>query len=157
MITLIAGKYTGKTLEEVWDSDPRYLLFLAENVNSSKYPVSQIKEFLAPRLKDFLEKENILKEKRKIIYKPICDTIKGVMIKRGLNNRGVNFFSNMLKRLEEGELVSDNASSILCDSLAKSKGRRNSNIYKETLNRFVSIMEEAVKFSYEDKQQFQDT
>ena len=147
MIILHAGRYAGKTLEEIWEIDSKYLIFLVENVKSKNYPIEEIKAFLAPRLEQYQAKEAAVREVRKSLYKPICDSIKGVMIKRGLNNKGINFFANMLKSLEEGRIISHNASSILCDSLAKSKGRRNSNIYKENLNRYSSIMEEVINLN----------
>jgi hypothetical protein len=144
---LIAGKYTGKTIDEVWESDPNYLIFIVENVKSAKYPIEQIREFISPKIEAHLAIENVKKDKRKELYRPIIDNIKGVMIKRGLNNKGTEFFKNMLKTLEEGNIISERASSILCDNLAKAKGRRNSNIYKQTLDRFNSIMSEAVEIS----------
>ena len=140
MITLVAGKHSGKTIEEIWETDPKYLFFLVETIKNKVYPLDAIKAFLEPRREAFEEKEKVLKEKRKELYKPLTDSIKGVMIKRGLNNRGVNFFASMLKHLEAGDLLWENASLILCDSVAKSKGRRNSNVYKEAYERYTAIM-----------------
>ena len=141
MIILVAGKHAGKTIEEIWEKDPKYLFFLVETVKNKVYPLDAIKEFIAPRRAAFEEKEKVLKEKRKSLYKPLIDGIKGVMIKRGLNNKGVQFFANMLKHLEAGDLLWENAALILCDNVAKSKGRRNSNAYKQAYEKYTAIME----------------
>ena len=141
MIILVAGKHAGKTIEEIWEKDPKYLFFLVEIVKNKVYPIDAIKEFIAPRKAAFEEKEKVLKEKRKSLYKPLIDGIKGVMIKRGLNNKGVQFFANMLKHLEAGDLLWENAALILCDNVAKSKGRRNSNAYKQAYEKYTAIME----------------
>lgn len=141
MIILVAGKHAGKTIEEIWEKDPKYLFFLVETVKNKVYPLDAIKEFIAPRRAAFEEKEKVLKEKRKSLYKPLIDGIKGVMIKRGLNNKGVQFFANMLKHLEAGDLLWENAALILCDNVAKSKGRRNSNAYKQAYEKYTAVME----------------
>lgn len=149
---LCFGKYNGKTIKQVYDDgDYNYLKYMAENAFSTN---NNIKNNCQEAIKVFVtNKEELLKPHRDkfrefllVNFKPILDCLKYYQIKRGL--KGVSpssFMLNMQDYIERGLLPPVGARSYVIDTAAKTKGRRNSNAYKQAHNTFESLFLKAIE------------
>lgn len=148
---LCFGKYTGKTIKQVYDEgNYDYLKYMAENAFTTK---NSAKNSCQEAIKVFVtNKEELLKPYREQFrlfllehFKPILDCLKYYQIRRGL--KGVmpsSFMQSMQDYIERGVLPPLGARSYVIDTAAKTKGRRNSNAYKQAFNTFEELFAKAV-------------
>lgn len=148
---LCFGKFSGKTIKQVYDEgNYDYLKYMAENAFTTN---NQYKNLCQEAIKTFVtHKEELLqpyREQYRVFlldnFKPILDCLKYYQIRRGL--RGApqsSFMQNMRDYIERGVLPPIGARSYIVDTAAKTKGRRNSNAYKQALSSFEELFVKAV-------------
>lgn len=132
------GKYKGREIQDIYNSDPKYLIWLATeflNYTASKAKeIEHIKSLVANDIKEILVKEVVLKERRKVVYEPIINIFGGSCMKKALK-RGTEisqWCQSIVYSLRDGSKISLRAQEIITDMCGKGSGRRNSNAYKTT-------------------------
>jgi hypothetical protein len=138
---LQGGKYIGKSIHEVRETDPNYLLWLCgQNCDRKRYSqtIELLRVLMAHELKEKEDQERIelaeLTRKRAQIAER-CAPIIAV-----LEKQNGDFCSSIARDLGAGHKLSERPHRIVCDIFAKSYGRRNSKAYDEAYNRADEIL-----------------
>ena len=135
------GKYFGKTVEEIKEIDPKYLLWVADNFTSAKHQqvIDFIKEVMQEEIADrnskfavelALDAEQNLE--RAVILKEVGDV---------LVTLPWDFPQNIGKDLIKGDLPKGRGRHLVADMMGKVQGRRNSKKYKAEYKRVEEIIE----------------
>lgn len=148
MKTFTSGKYAGKTAEEIWQADPNYLVWFVDNVTTNRIDIAELREWLAPRRQLLNSIVDSGRQQRIDMYTPLIQNIKAVVLKRGINGYGNNWWLVMIGKLEQGDRLAPTLAERIADSAAKAKGRRNSNAYKDAHARYIDIFK-AVESAYQ--------
>lgn len=147
---IMFGKYFGKTIKSLCEEgEYDYLKYVSTLEFSSKKKhvtecQAQIKVFVQCMEETLYPHREQLKTLVIEATKPIRTCLNYYQIKRGLSCKHTSIFiQNIQESLESGIVpYSTKLREILIDQAAKTKGRRNSNNYKDAFNCFSSILED---------------
>lgn len=140
------GKHYGTSLQDLFEMERDYLVWVAENFTSTKY--NSIIEFIRTMVKDVIaekeakiseeeKKEAAAKSNRAKILAPLVVALRG--------KESSNFCQSMADDMEKGSLPRGRGWNLVCDIVAKMQGRRNSKKYKETYARVEEVLNRAEK------------
>ena len=145
-VILTFGKHKGQTLTDVCNQgEYEYLRYIASQAHTYKKHTECLKsivQFVSLKEEEIRPFREIFQKKVIELCKPIVTCLKFLHIQRSFNGKMIsNFLASMQQQLENGVVPrSVNAREIIIDQAAKSKGRRNSKIYKDSYNRFNNIL-----------------
>jgi len=148
--TLITfGKHRGRTIQEICQlGDYEYLRYIStlDMSNSTKACVEKIRAFVARAELDLQEHRHLLQNYISSQFKPVITCLKYASLKRGLRGKHASEFMEKVRtQLELGTLPrSSNVTSLIIDIAAKTKGRRNSTIYKQSIQEFEEILQQSI-------------
>lgn len=137
------GKYVGKTVEEIKEIDPKYLMWVADNFTSKKHQdvIDFVKKSIAVELEEraseFVKELEAEKQKeldRSVYLKDIGET---------LVTLPWDFPQNIGKDLIKGQLPKGRGRHLVCDMMGKIQGRRNSKKYKAEYQRVEDMIGKA--------------
>lgn len=139
------GKYDGMKVEEVYEIDPEYLMWVADSYTSKKNEktIDIIKKMVHndvvkrdEQLKTEAQKEGKLKAKRAEIVKEVAQ----VLISKAPKSP---FCGDIGINLMDGILPKGRALTITIDIMGKEQGRRNSKKYKAECERVEALFTKA--------------
>lgn len=135
------GKYFGKTVEEVKELDPKYLLWVSDNFSSPKHMdvINYIKKIMEVELglrESEFAKELALEAEQKFERAKVLSEIGNVLI-----TLPWDFPFNMGNDLIKGNLPKGRGRHLVCDMMGKVQGRRNSKKYKAEYQRVEELLE----------------
>lgn len=132
------GKYKGQEIEEIYNRDRGYLIWITLNNNTAgtriDREVKHIEALVAEDIKHHKAREAVLKTQRQAAYAPIVGIFGGASVKKALQ-RGTEisrWSQSIIDSLRAGDRLSARAQEIITDLCGKSSGRRNSKAYKST-------------------------
>jgi uncharacterized protein (DUF3820 family) len=134
------GKYRGREIQDVLNTDRKYLTWLATEFVSSKKSVATeielIRTLVADDIREAVAREAVLKEQRKLVYAPVVKIFGGACMKQAIK-RGTQistWVQSIITSLHKGDKLSIRAQEIINDMCGKGSGRRNSKAYRETFD-----------------------
>ena len=145
--TLITfGKHQGKTIQQLCDmGEYEYLRYIStlDMTRTTKKCVDVIRVFVAEMEKELLEYRQEFTNYVIEQVKPIVSCLKFACIQRGLQGKGQSLFlTSIQEKLEMGVIPrGQHVRELVVDLAAKSKGHRNSNVYKQSLESFQGILQ----------------
>lgn len=133
------GKYAGKSIHEVRETDANYLIYIAENCatnNNYAKTVELIKSLMAHELESRATARS--EADTQLANDRAANAVRLAPIVEILNAMGNTspFIVSMREQLVRGENVSDRAAYIVCEICAKQYGRRNSKAFNEAFDKF---------------------
>jgi len=147
--SLIFGKHRNKTIQEICElGEYEYLRYIStlDMSKSNNICVEVVRAFVVDAELKLLNHRKTLQEYISCQFKPVITCLKYASLTRGLHGKCTSEFLEKVRlQLEAGELPrSVNVRNLIIDIAAKTKGRRNSNIYKQSLKEFEEILQQAV-------------
>lgn len=135
------GKYFGKTVEEVKEEDPNYLMWVAENFTSRKHKaiIEYIQKVMKPAFEERAEKAQV----EAVLDAEVANERAEVLKEIGeeLVKLPWNFPQSIGADLIKGQLPKGRGRHLVCDMMGKRIGRRNSKKYKAEYARTEAIIE----------------
>jgi hypothetical protein len=135
------GKYAGKTVEEIKEIDPNYLMWVAENFTSKKHKA--VIEYIQKVMKPAFE-ERDAKAQVEAVLDAEYDKERAEVLKEvgeELVKLPWNFPQSIGADLIKGQLPKGRGRHLVCDMMGKRIGRRNSKKYKAEYARVEAIIE----------------
>lgn len=146
---LTFGKYRGSDINELYNSDRGYLIWVATKQQythkSCERQIQHIKELVAADVEAAKIAEQSLCEHRKAAYAPILTRLGSACMKQTLK-RGTQmsfWIQSIFKSLETGEKFSPRAQEIITHLCGKGSGRRNSKAYNAVTEVIHQAFEQA--------------
>lgn len=135
------GKYAGKTVEEVVEEDPNYLMWVAENFQSRKH--QQVIDYIKKVMKPYFEKRDQEAQVEMVLQAEDAKERAEILKEVGeeLVKLPWNFPQSIGADLIKGQLPKGKGRHLVCDMMGKRIGRRNSKKYKAEYARVEAIIE----------------
>ena len=139
------GKYQGLAVAEVVESDPDYLIWVAENFNSQQHEktLDLIKSLLAHRLEERANDRKAEEEARAARAEKLAEIMTPILTV--LDNSYGGFCESIARDIRNGHMPSGRAYDIVIDIYGKAHGRRNSKKYDAACDTAAEIMEAGSK------------
>lgn len=135
-------KHFGKTVQEVFDTDKEYLLWIAENMESKSHEktLEIIRELTGAELDTRKKEREVARAAEEALRVKRVKKLTGIV--NELHSNGSNFAISIGNDLLAGRILSPKAIGIVADIVGRMQGRRNSKVYKETHDKVLDIFEE---------------
>lgn len=139
---LTFGRYKGRSIQEVIETDIEYVQWLVSNYSSMpigiKHQVEKLKQLAAPSLNCLMEQEQQMKAARRPLLEPVMQAMKACIIVNKLKHSKspTPWFMSVMSSIDKGDKISVNAQELVAHVCSKTRGRRNSKKYvsmKETI------------------------
>lgn len=140
---LQGGKYIGKSIHEVRETDPNYLLWLCgQNCDRKRYSktIELLRVLMAQELAEKKAQDEAVAQEKARKAQEIADKAKPLI--EILKNQRGEFAQSIAQDLEAGQLPRGRAIPITIDIYAKAFGRRNSKAYQEAHNQAQELLQE---------------
>jgi hypothetical protein len=131
------GKYRGTPIEEIFQKDAPYLVWVANNFTSTNKKIIEqiavIKQMIAPYVEEKQAIKQQLDAQRVDALAPAARALKAAVLKKSIKTGYTSAWCmSIITCLEQGDALSSfHAREIVADICGKSVGRRNSKKYIE--------------------------